>query len=50
MNENRLPDYLDHMKQAAMDACNFVDDLGKDDFREDKRHSTGRHHEPDHHW
>ena len=37
MNENRLPDYLDHMKQAAMDACNFVDDLGKDDFREDKR-------------
>ena len=24
MNENRLPDYLDHMKQAAMDACNFV--------------------------
>jgi len=24
MNENRLPDYLDHMKQAEMDACNFV--------------------------
>ena len=32
MNENRLPDYLDHMQQAAMDACSFVDGLGKDDL------------------
>ncbi|MCW2314038.1 HepT-like ribonuclease domain-containing protein [Rhodoferax antarcticus] len=37
MNENRLPDYLDHMQQAATDACSFVDGLGKDDFLEDKR-------------
>lgn len=37
MNENRLPDYLDHMQQAAMDACAFVDGLGKVDFLEDKR-------------
>ena len=32
MNENRLLDYLDHMQQAATDACGFVDRLGKDDF------------------
>ena len=37
MNENRLPDYLDHMQQAAMDACAFVEGLGKADFLEDKR-------------
>jgi hypothetical protein len=24
MSENRLPDYLDHMQQAATDACSFV--------------------------
>jgi hypothetical protein len=27
MNENRLPDYLDHMQQAASDACTFVEGL-----------------------
>ena len=37
MNENRLPDYLDHMQQAATDACAFVAGLGKDDFLADKR-------------
>lgn len=37
MNENRLPDYLDHMQQAAADACSFVEGLDKDDFIEDKR-------------
>jgi uncharacterized protein with HEPN domain len=37
MSENRLPDYLDHMQQAATDACSFVDGMGKDDFLEDKR-------------
>ena len=31
MTENRLPDYIDHIQQAAMDACSFVDGLGKDD-------------------
>ena len=36
MNENRLPDYLDHIQQAATDACGFVEGLGKDDFLEDK--------------
>lgn len=37
MNENRLPDYLDHMQQAATDACAFVEGLAKDDFLTDKR-------------
>lgn len=37
MNENRLSDYLDHMQQAATDACSFVDGLGKDDLLKDKR-------------
>lgn len=37
MSENRLPDYLDHMQQAATDACSFVEGLAKADFLEDKR-------------
>jgi uncharacterized protein with HEPN domain len=37
MNDNRLADYLEHMQQAATDACSFTDGLGKDDFIEDKR-------------
>lgn len=37
MNENRLPDYLEHMQQAATDACSFVEGLAKEEFLEDKR-------------
>ncbi len=37
MSEGRLSDYLDHMQQAATDACSFVEGLGKDDFIVDKR-------------
>jgi uncharacterized protein with HEPN domain len=37
MNEIRLADYLDHIQQAATDACSFVDGLSKSDFFEDKR-------------
>ena len=37
MSEHRLPDYLDHMQQAATDACGFVKGLAKEDFLEDKR-------------
>lgn len=33
----RLTDYLDHIQQAAVDACGFVDGLSKDDFLSDKR-------------
>ena len=37
MSENRLPDYLDHIQQAAVDARSFVEGLVKDDFLADKR-------------
>lgn len=37
MNENRLPDYLDHIQQAAIDARHFVEGLDKADFLADKR-------------
>lgn len=37
MSENRLSDYLDHMQQAAADACSFVEGLTKDNFLADKR-------------
>ena len=36
MSENRLPDYLDHMQQAAVDACGFVEGMSKDDFLADR--------------
>jgi uncharacterized protein with HEPN domain len=35
--ENRFEDYLDHMRQAATDACTYVEGLQKDDFLDDKR-------------
>jgi len=37
MSENRLPDYLDHIQQAATDARSFVEGVAKDDFLADKR-------------
>ncbi len=37
MNENRLPDYLLHIQQAASDVCSFVEGMSKDDFLADKR-------------
>lgn len=37
MKENRLPDYLDHIQQAAADVLSFVEGLAKDDFLTDKR-------------
>ncbi len=37
MNENRLADYLDHMRRAGSDACSFVEGLSKDEFLADKR-------------
>lgn len=37
MNENRLTDYLDHMRQAATDARTFVEGMSQDDFLADKR-------------
>ena len=37
MSEGRLSGYLDHMYQAATEACGFVEGLAKDDFLKDKR-------------
>jgi uncharacterized protein with HEPN domain len=37
MNENRLPEYLDHIQQAATDARSFVEGQIKTDFLADKR-------------
>ena len=37
MSENRVPDYIDHIQQAATDVCSFVDGLAKADFLSDKR-------------
>lgn len=37
MSRNRLPDYIEHMQQAAANACAFVEGLDKATFLEDKR-------------
>jgi uncharacterized protein with HEPN domain len=37
MSNDRLIDYLDHIQNAAADACTFVQGLTKDDFLSDKR-------------
>ena len=33
--KNRLLDYLYHIRQAATDACNFVEGLAKEEFLAD---------------
>jgi uncharacterized protein with HEPN domain len=37
MIENRLGDYLEHIRQAASDALIFVEGLNKEEFADDKR-------------
>lgn len=37
MTVNRLPDHLEHMRQAAGDAVGFLEGMSRDDFRSDKR-------------
>lgn len=37
MNTNRLPDYLEHMQQAAADAIGFVEGMSRAEFLVDKR-------------
>ena len=37
MSSDRLPDYLEHMLEAAIQACAYVDGLSKEDFFDDKR-------------
>ena len=33
----RLPDYLDHMRQAVADAQSFTEGMAQEDFEQDKR-------------
>lgn len=49
MNENRLPDYIDHIQQAVADVCSFVEGLAKNDFLTDKRTQRADDHESHHH-
>jgi uncharacterized protein with HEPN domain len=37
MSDYRAPDYLEHIQQAATDACDFVEGLTREDFLDDKR-------------
>jgi uncharacterized protein with HEPN domain len=37
MNENRLPDYIDHILQAGTNASQFVEGQSREDFLADKR-------------
>ena len=37
MTVNRLPDYLDHMRQAIVDAQSFTEGMAQADFLQDKR-------------
>ena len=37
MTVNRLPDYLDHMRQAIADAQSFTEGMAQEDFIQDKR-------------
>ncbi len=37
MSLNRLPDYLEHMRQAIADAQSFTEDMARADFAQDKR-------------
>lgn len=37
MRASRLTDYLDHIQQAATDACGFVAGMAKEDFIGDRR-------------
>lgn len=42
MSQNRLPDLLDHMQDAAHQACGYVAGLSKDDFLADRRTQQSR--------
>ena len=37
MTPSRLPDYLDHMLEAARQACAYAQGMSKEDFLDDKR-------------
>jgi len=37
MSESRLADYLEHIRQAATDACAYIEGMSREDFLTDKR-------------
>lgn len=37
MSHYRLHDYLQHMRNAAFEACSFIEGMSKEEFLEDKR-------------
>ena len=37
MTESRIPDYVEHIRRAASDACDFTQGMSKDEFLADKR-------------
>jgi len=37
VSDFRLHDYLDHIHQAASDACSFIEGFGRSEFSADKR-------------
>jgi uncharacterized protein with HEPN domain len=37
MTVSRLPDYLNHMRQAIADALSFTEGMAQPDFERDKR-------------
>lgn len=37
MSKSRLFDYIEHVRQSAIDACGFVEGMSKRDFLADKR-------------
>ena len=37
MTASRIPDYLDHMLEDAVQACAYVEGLSKEDFLLDKK-------------
>jgi uncharacterized protein with HEPN domain len=37
VSDFRLPDYLEHIRQAASEACSFIEGMSKDDFLADRR-------------
>lgn len=37
MSVHRLPDYLDHIREATANACAYTEGMSKQDFLADKR-------------
>jgi len=42
MRNDRLPDYLDHIRKATIEACGFVEGLAKEDDAQLPANSGGQ--------